>query len=316
MTAWAVGHLTVDDVVLPDGRTQMRTIGGAVTYAVVGAALVGPPVGAITRVCGDFPDAGLRRLRASGLPLHVTPVAGRCLSQWAIYEKDGSRTFLPHPEAGGYDVSSPRVDEAPPWTGIHALHLAPMPVAYQRPWVEVASRHGALITLDPHHDSALQDPDDVLPLLPSLTAFLPSALEASQLGGDDPVMAAQAFVARGARVAVVKLGADGSVLATADGVWHVPACQVDVTDPTGAGDAYCGAFLAALGAGRTALDAALHGTVAASLTVEHCGALTPLRHVAAATVRRRLERLEPRRLTRPPIDTPSHRDPEERPQWT
>lgn len=300
--AWTAGHVTVDDVVLPDGRTAMHSIGGATVYAAVGAAITGRRLGVVTRVGADFPVAALEALRASGVDVHQTPTRHGCLWQWALYEEDGSRTFLPHPHTGTYHQNSPRVGEGPPWEEVQALHVAPMPVRYQRPWVEAANAAGVPATLDPHHDSSRADPDDLWRLLPRLRAFLPSLLEAEHLHGRDPERAAQAFVAAGAEVAAVKVGADGSVVATRTGVWHVPACRVDVVDPTGAGDAYCGAFSAALADGCDVLEAARAGTVAASLTVEHFGALAPLAP-AGDEAARRLATVRPRPLRTPATST-------------
>ena len=56
-------------------------------------------------------------------------------------------------------------------------------------------------------------------------------------------------------------------------VLHVPALSVEVLDTTGAGDSYCGGFLAGLVAGRPVVECAVMGTVSASFVVQACGAL-------------------------------------------
>lgn len=274
---WVVGHLTIDDVVLPDGRTIMGTVGGASIYAAVGAHLVGNSVGIISRLGSDYPQASAEQLESAGIPSQLVRVPGRALSQWAIYEHDGSRTFLLHPDSGDYADTSPAPADGLDWNVVGALHLAPMPVRFQQPWIEeAATRDIRAITLDPHHASSADDPERVLAMLPSLTAFLPSELEAARLHGHDPEQAADAFVAAGARMAVVKCGADGSILATPDGRWHISACPVDAVDTTGAGDSYCGAFLSAVAAGGDPQHAARLGTVAAALTIQQSGALAAL----------------------------------------
>ena len=61
-------------------------------------------------------------------------------------------------------------------------------------------------------------------------------------------------------IAVVKLGARGAALASADVVLRSPAKEVAAGDPTGAGDAFDAAFLATLVRGRSlgrALDHAI-----------------------------------------------------------
>jgi sugar/nucleoside kinase (ribokinase family) len=273
---WIVGHLTVDDVVLPDGRTVMGTVGGAAIYAAVGAHLVGSSAGIISRMGCDYPPVAADRLVDSGIGARLTPVAGRALAQWAIYEHDGSRTYVLHPSSGDYADTSPVPDDGVDWPGIRGLHLAPMPIRYQSRWVEAAQEHGVeYLTLDPHHDSSADDAEGVLATLPFLHAFLPSELESTRLHGRDPYAAVQAFVEQGAPIAVVKLGPEGSLLATDEGMWHLSACEVEAVDTTGAGDAFAGGFLAALVRGDRPLDAARLGTVAAGLTIGQSGALTP-----------------------------------------
>ena len=72
-----------------------------------------------------------------------------------------------------------------------------------------------------------------------------------------------------------KLGDQGSVVCEAGGtaVYRVPIFHVPVVDTTGAGDAYCGGFLAGLVGGRTVQECAAMGTVSASYVVEARGGL-------------------------------------------
>ena len=62
------------------------------------------------------------------------------------------------------------------------------------------------------------------------------------VGTDDPDEAADALLAAGVQLAIVKLGADGSLLATAEGRWRVPPVPVRVVCGLGAGDAFGGAL--------------------------------------------------------------------------
>ena len=63
---------------------------------------------------------------------------------------------------------------------------------------------------------------------------------------------------------------------TARHKWEVPAYPARVADPTGAGDAFCGGFLAGFGRTYDPVQATLHGNVSASLKVEGSGAFYPL----------------------------------------
>ena len=62
------------------------------------------------------------------------------------------------------------------------------------------------------------------------------------VGSSDADAAADALLEMGVALAIVKLGADGALLATADDRWLIPALPVDVVCGLGAGDAFGGAL--------------------------------------------------------------------------
>ena len=83
---------------------------------------------------------------------------------------------------------------------------------------------------------------------------------------------------------VAKLGERGSLVCDAESgvLIHTPAHPVKVVDTTGAGDGYCGGFVAGLAAGRPLAECAAMGAVSASYVVEACGALETERPSPAA----------------------------------
>lgn len=297
---WSVGHLTVDDIVLPTGETLMGVTGGAVAYSAVGAALSGQAMGMISRIGENYPAETHRALVDAGLPLALTPIEDPCISQWAIYEEDGSRRFLLHPHSGDHDVNAPRPGDFPGWAEVEGLHIAPMPISRQLEWIAAASQRAIPLTLDPHHDSSLDEPQAVWSALAEIHAFVPSELECSRLSPGSVSEAVARFLDAGVSIAAVKQAEKGCTIADRQQIWHVPACSgVTPVDVTGAGDAWCGAFAAALFAGATTPEAACWANAAASVTIEYIGALTPLRDPKAIErMRRRYSALEPRELTR------------------
>ena len=82
----------------------------------------------------------------------------------------------------------------------------------------------------------------------------------------------------GCEIVVAKRGGRGQAVLDVEGKhkWEIPAYPARLADPTGAGDAYCGGFLAGLKKTYDPLQAALYGNVAASLAVEGSGALYAL----------------------------------------
>ncbi len=81
---------------------------------------------------------------------------------------------------------------------------------------------------------------------------------------------------------MITLAEHGSLAASPKGeLWQVPALPVKAIDTIGAGDAYVGAYAAALGAGLAWHEALRHGAVAGSLACTKMGAQTALPDNAA-----------------------------------
>lgn len=272
-----IGHVTLEDVVLSSGRTAMGQIGGAAVFAAAGARVAGAEPTLVVKTGDGFPDrlrvklaeSGVRIVDGGGEPGH--------LAQWVLYEADGSRQFVLHPHSAGHLVSAPTPEGVRAERLPAVVHLAPMPVAVQAAWLSALSAGHRQVTLDTADVFVRSEAPELLDLLPHLTAFLPSELEARMLhGSSDMARAARDLLALGPGIVVVKLGAEGSLVAVAGEEFHVPALPVDVVDVTGAGDAYCGGFAAGLGCAASALQAARIATTAAAVIVQHFGALSPL----------------------------------------
>ncbi|MCK4270935.1 MAG: carbohydrate kinase family protein [Methanogenium sp.] len=77
-------------------------------------------------------------------------------------------------------------------------------------------------------------------------------------------------------LAVFTMSGDGSVLFEGGDVHRIPAINVELADPTGAGDAYRAGFLSAYRRGYVPLTCCKVGTVAASFVVEKVGCQTNL----------------------------------------
>ncbi|MFK0279049.1 carbohydrate kinase family protein [Streptomyces sp. NPDC090499] len=143
-----------------------------------------------------------------------------------------------------------------------------------------ARARGVPVSLDPASAGFLValGVDRFLALVEGVDVLLPSRDEACLLTGlPDPADAA-AKLSRQVPLVVAKAGADGALVARAGGVLaRVPASSATPRDTTGAGDAFTGAFLAALVAGADAREAAAQGCRAGARAVERVGARPPAR---------------------------------------
>ncbi len=92
----------------------------------------------------------------------------------------------------------------------------------------------------------------------------------------DPDAIADFYLGLGARVAVVKMGKAGALVATATGRKRIYPHKVRAVDATGAGDCFDGAFLAEFVRAADPFAAARFANAAASLSTLAYGAVAPL----------------------------------------
>jgi sugar/nucleoside kinase (ribokinase family) len=138
-------------------------------------------------------------------------------------------------------------------------------------WLSTVDSNSTVV-LDPG-PLAAEIPDAVLkPVLDRADWISCNEREATLLTGiDDPIEAANELRRRNA---IVRIGAGGCVVATAEGVATVPGFPVKVVDTNGAGDAHAGAFIAGLAAGLSPLAAARRANAAAAISVTRRGPAT------------------------------------------
>lgn len=121
------------------------------------------------------------------------------------------------------------------------------------------------------------------PLLALSDILVVNETEAERMLGrsDLPAAMAAALAPRHARGVVLTAGADGAHWAGQDGgAHHAPSPSVQVVDSTGAGDAFIGAFAAALAAGLPETAALRRGVAAGALACRRAGAVPSLPRLA------------------------------------
>lgn len=134
---------------------------------------------------------------------------------------------------------------------------------------------GMTVVADPGWQLAGHSLDTLEPILSAIDAFLPSEVELRSLvPGAELADALEVLAERCAGAVAVKLGPRGVLVwdRTTRQAELVPAKPTEARDPTGAGDAFCGGFLAGLVETGDAKKAARFGALSAARVVTCFGA--------------------------------------------
>ncbi|MGH6924842.1 MAG: carbohydrate kinase family protein [Propylenella sp.] len=174
------------------------------------------------------------------------------------------------------DIHPLRPEQIPAaWLDARGVHLAPSQPGVMLGMLDLFGPRSAVITADPGGHLASRPLDEIAPILARLDAFLPSEVELRAFVPGAGLADALAAVAdRCAGAVAVKLGPKGVL------VWDRPTAapvavlaeRVAALDPTGAGDSFCGGFLAGLVETSDPVQAARFGVVSASRIVTRFGA--------------------------------------------
>ena len=278
------GNLTLDDTVTPSGAF-VAAPGGDALYASLGVRAWGLIPLLLTLVGDDYPAPYLERIAAAGMDVsHIRQTDGPTVHYRVTNRSDGTRTYewlstedrllLTSPTSADYGPHHDGPRHGRPLDSAAWLHVAAMPIEAQEVAVAAGRAAGVPVSLDPHEEYVVGF-ETRLEKLAEGTAFMPSELEARLLFPDLEAAdgltigfaAAERLDAWRPAFAAIKLGALGSMVRWRGRSVHVAGPVVPVVDSTGAGDAYCGGFVAGWLATESPEVAAACGTVAAGETI-------------------------------------------------
>ena len=148
--------------------------------------------------------------------------------------------------------------------------------------IELAKENGVKISFDTNLRLklwSLSRAKAIIQHVASLADFvLPGLDDARQLTGlENPESIVDEYLKMGVEVVALTLGDQGVLLATQDSMREqIPGIQSKLVDATAAGDCFDGGFLTEWLRTKDLLQAARYGNVAASLSVQHFGAVASL----------------------------------------
>jgi len=305
------GTLTREYILPPYGKPMLDVPGGSALYASGGLIVWDNDIGLLARVGEDYPRPWLKRIESHGIDIAGIEILQQSLDLRTFYAYNENfeithgtpvtqfaRRELTFPKSLlGYQVPPEILNDTkipnltPPITleipfdyrQARAVHLCPFDFGIHSQLV-TAFKTGSVTTLnlDPSPESMTRaNYKNLRLLIAGLTTFLPSEEELRSLfwGETHDLWEMAGQVGEyGCEVVVVKRGGQGQIVYDVKGKhkWEVPAYPARPADLTGAGDAFCGGYLAGYRMTYDPLQAALYGNVSASLKVEGSGAFYPL----------------------------------------
>lgn len=303
-----IGRLTREYILPPEGPPRLDLPGGGLLYAAAGLRVWESGIGLVGRAGNDYPREWLNLCIERGMDTAGIRIVPRDLDvrEFISYNESFepnrvnpvshfARRGLTFPKSLlGYQPPdlNKKPDEALvlivtdipiDYLTARAALLCPMDLVTQTQLI-AGMKRGTVHTfiLDPGPATMTPAARRELPaLLNGVTAFLPSQEELSNLfWGEtyDLWEMAEAVSIYGCEYVVIKCGARGQMLYDTNSKrkWEIPAYPARLADPTGAGEAFCGGFLAGYCKNYDPLEGVLYGNISASLKLEGSGAFYPL----------------------------------------
>ncbi|MBE1575104.1 5-dehydro-2-deoxygluconokinase [Amycolatopsis roodepoortensis] len=286
LEALTVGRVGVDlypeqsGVPLAGVSTFAKSLGGTATNVAVAAARLGRSTSVLTKVGPDgFGEYVRQALREFGVsPEHVGTSAG--LQTPVVFcsldpPADPPLLFYRSPIAPDLTITENDVPwdvvESVPLLWVTGTGVSVEPArGTQRKMLERRGRRShTVLDLDfrpmfwPDTETAHEE---IRWMLDHVTVAVGNRTEAEvAVGTADPDEAASRMLARGVELAVIKKGAEGVLVATAEGRWTVPPQRVEVVCGLGAGDGFGGALIHGLLSGWDPVRIATYANAAGAL---------------------------------------------------
>ncbi len=329
-----IGRLQREFVILPDQQVQIDVPAGNALYAAMGLVVwePTPPPAIVARVGEDYPREWLDEFERHGLDMRGVRILAQPIDLRKFYvyvdrlqrvEEDPvphfARLGKPFPKALlGYRTLKSQSDSRTQFSSItlrqgdfipelldaHIAHICPVDYLTHT-LIPAVLRQAGFTTLTVDPSNGTMNPafwDNIPSLVTGLTAFLPSEEKMVSLfrgRSTDIWQMVEAIASYGCEFIVIKRGARGQYLydRNSGARWEIPAYPGRITSLTGAGDAFCGGFLAGYQRSFDPVEAVLHGNISASLVIEGgdpfyaLGALQGLAEARLAALRESVRRV-------------------------
>ncbi len=285
-----VGSVALDSVETPFDKVKDALGGSAVFFASAASLLT--PVQVVGVVGDDYPMAELQKLAKRGVDLRGVEVAKGESFRWAgRYGFDLSSRDTLETRLGVFANFRPRIPAE--FRSSEFVFLGNIDPELQMEVLEQVEKP-KFVACDTMNYWIQGKKKELMKLLKKVDCLLVNDSEVRELSGDWHIHRAARWVLdHGPRFVVIKKGEHGAVLVGDGKVFFVPAFPLeDVFDPTGAGDAFAGGFMAHLARHGELTDARLrlamvYGSAMGSFAVERFS-VKRFDEISAADVRARV----------------------------
>ncbi|PIU41289.1 MAG: sugar kinase [Candidatus Omnitrophica bacterium CG07_land_8_20_14_0_80_42_15] len=274
MSVLVVGSMALDSVETPFGKRD-DILGGSATYFSLSARFFAR-VSLVAVVGQDFPRKHIKLLENHDINIEGLKVETGKTFRWGGkygYDLNVANTIYTHLNV--FETFSPEIPSS--YKDIKYVFLANIDPDLQQK-VLSQMRNPKLVACDTMNYWIENKRKPLLDLIKSVDILFLNDGEARELTGELNLLKAISWIfKRGPKMVVIKKGEHGSIFATKDFTFCIPAFPIeDIYDPTGAGDTFAGGFLGCLNKYNkitegTLRKAVAYGTIMASFAVESFG---------------------------------------------
>ena len=273
-----LSNLIIDDIVLPEGKTYMNTLGGAGLHALVGMRVWNDALGYAAVAGADLGAEHRQALARFGVDLKGLLIRSDYLTAraWQVFELDERRIEVFRTDFDEFERQKITLSELPgAYRKARGFHLQWGSLSELENVVNSlhATNPDMVFVLEVSPDHLDQPAAAFRSLLPQVTAFAPDLKEAEMITArSDPADMCRVLLDWGVPIVALRMGERGSLLFNnSDDGCFLPAAPATIVDVTGAGNSYCGGLLTGLGDGLSVLESGLRAVVSASFALEQFG---------------------------------------------
>ena len=245
-----LGHVSIDHIHIPR-KPEILLPGGAAAAVATSAALAGARVGLVTKIGEDFPREWLEKLSQYVDIRGVQILPGKTIHIYMIYHEDGS---VDAPVDMGVARGMGETPIPEEYLDASVFHIAPIPPEEQLKALKRLEGRRISLDFNPTYMEDYRTRKDLMrEIVSRVDVLFPNEREALTITGlDDVRKAAETLHEWGAKLVVITRGERGVLLY--DGKFRkfpaLPISEDEIVDPTGAGDAFAGGFLAGYSRGK------------------------------------------------------------------